>query len=556
MPLHNPSVVVPHIASHCPFLVVSSPCPHSLLLIRSASASVLAFIYKTDQPQPLLRSSYPIKLGPSLSLSLTLRCIMSRPSLGSRSISEQAPLYDPSSAPHSGSRLRGSKTASGAHTATGSQLPYSPLLPLPPASTPKLAPRLADLVDAEQAENVAPSHALAQHGAPASASALAARRLARRGLSEGYGLHFNNIKLMRSATVLDSVASALGTKAALRLDIPATSDLAAQPVETKSAGMIRSYSLPVATQEEHDEQQRIMALGLSPVGRYTGNTAWWQYGWPSPGGVNHRHIHRSPATPRFPSQRRRSSQSKLSNVMTPTADAQARVVSAATSPCSVALPIPSQPAKRTSKTHSSCSPKMKNKYLPSIHQHSFQNSSSRSASSSPKTGRSPLAMMSVNLPATDQQQGHIDGVGCAGLEQGHDKNNDDDDDKVAATPVEAAFDIEMDALNQRFAEWSRSLAMATPSACAPRCLDQDDYFNLVHDDQPNNGLLGVGGGSDTSDEARTPRASSPRPLSKAALFRQEHDLLQPQGVVDHDERFVQTDRWSGSFDFIHPDHLG
>ncbi|KAJ9478619.1 hypothetical protein PHBOTO_002129 [Pseudozyma hubeiensis] len=470
---------------------------------------------------------------------------MSRPSLGHRSISEQAPLYDPSSAPHSGSRLRGSKATSGAHTSTGSQLPYSPLLPLPPASMSKLTSRLPDVLDVEQIENEEPTSKLAQHGA------LAARRLTRRGVSDGFGIPTHDNHRSRSSAVMASLPSALGPKAALRLNIPAPSERSAQQPASKSAGMIRSYSLPVATQEEHDEQQRILALGLSPVGRYGGNTSWWQYGWQSPGGLNYRHVHRSPAVPDMPIQRRRSSQSKLSTVMTPIHAESVGAVVAPSATSSASPPAVSKPSSRSSKTHSSCSPKMKTKHLPGIHQHAFQSSATRSASSSPKMGRSPLSTISVNLPAADQQQEFVDLQ-----EDDGDDVIDDDDADVVATPAEAAFDIEMDALNQRFAEWSRSQAMATPSASAPRPVDQDDYFNLVHDDQSGNASLGVGGGSDTSDEARTPRASSPRPLSKSALYCHDQSHAQQHRVDDDDSHsLAQNDRWSGSFDFIHPDHL-
>ena len=293
--------------------------------------------------------------------------LMARPSLGHRSISEQAPLYDPSANPHSGSRLRGSKVVSGAHTATGSQLPFSPLLPLPPVSTLKVPMLHTELVDGEQTENVAPHSFLGHQHGPVSPSALATRRQARRGVSEGFALHSHQMKPNRTA-VSPHPASALGPRTALRLDIAAASDLSSLPAPSKSAGMIRSYSLPVATQEEHEEQQRIMALGLSPVGRYAANPAWWQYGWPSPGGINHRHLHRQgPAAPEFVGERRRSSQSRLSAVMTS--------IAAGPSPMS-SSPAPSRPSSRSSKTHSSCSPKMKNKHLPSIHQHTFQQSSS------------------------------------------------------------------------------------------------------------------------------------------------------------------------------------
>ncbi|CDW98594.1 hypothetical protein, partial [Sporisorium scitamineum] len=489
--------------------------------------------------------------------------LVPRPSLSHRSISEQPPLYNPASAPQSGSRLRGSKAVSGAHTATGSQLPYSPLLPLPPASTStsKLDFSRPEHVDAEQSENAAPFSALAQHANAASPSALAARRLARRGVSEGFPYHSQQMKPNRSAMPPTAV-SALGPKAALRFDIAAASDLSGQPAASKSAGMVRSYSLPVATQAEHDEQQRIMALGLSPVSRYAANPSWWQYGWPSPGGINHRHVHHGPAAPvpEFVGQRRRSSQSKLSTSLTPIADSAADSDAVSTSA--------SRPSSQSSKTRSSCSPKMKSKHIPSIHQHTFQNSSSRSASLSPKAGRSPLSMMSINLPAVDQQRDQAESRRDAIVDE--DEKDDDDDelvDDAATTPAQAAFDIEMDALNQRFAEWSRSQAVTTPCARTSHTIgsggesnsqqQQDDYFNLVHDDQPSNGFLGIGGGSDTSDEARTPRASSPRPLSKAALYHHDHHPMQQHliDVNDADQAFARNDRWSGFFDFIHPDHL-
>ncbi|CBQ70922.1 conserved hypothetical protein [Sporisorium reilianum SRZ2] len=477
-----------------------------------------------------------------------------RPSLSHRSISAQPPLYDPSSAPQSGTRLRGSKAVSGALMPTGAQLPYSPLLPLPPASTSKLDFSRSAHVDADQSENAAPFSRLDQHGNPVSPSALAARRLARRGVSEGFPFHSSQMKPTRSG-VLPSAFSHLSPKIALRLDIAAASEVSGQPAASRSAGMIRSYSLPVATQAEHDEQQRIMALGLSPVSRHAADSSWWQYGWPSPGGVNHRHVHHAPAAPvpEFVGKHRGPSQSKLSSVLTPIADS---VVDTA----AVSSQATSRPSSRSSKTRSSCSPKMKSKHVPSIHQHTFQNASSSptssrrsSASMSPKPGRSPLSMMSINLPALDQQREHAESLAL-------DDDDDDEsvDDAATTTPAEAAFDIEMDALNQRFAEWSRSQAATTPCARTSHTEHQDDYFNLVHDDERSNAFLGVGGGSDTSDEARTPRASSPRPLSKAALHHRDHHRTHPQHLLDAtepDQAFAQNDRWSGSFDFIHPDHL-
>lgn len=507
-----------------------------------------------------------------------------------RSISEQPLLYNPASAPQSGSRLRGSKAVSGALMATGAQLPYSPLLPLPPPSTSKPNFSHPAQMGAEESENEAPFSSLGQHGHPASPSALAARRLARRGVSEGFPFPSEQPTPNRTG-VLPSAVAHLGPKAALRLDTAAASDLSGKSAASRSAGMIRSYSLPVATQAEHDEQQRIMALGLSPVSRHAVNPSWWQYGWPSPGGINHRHVHHAPAAPvpEFVGQRRRSSQSKLSSSpLTPIADSGAEPA-AGSPPAPSSSQATSRPSSRSSKTRSSCSPKIKNKHLPSIHQHTFQNasasssssssstSSSRrsSASSSPKMGRSPLSIMSINLPAVDQQQREKSQktLGDAMLDEDDDEDDDDEsiDDAATTTPAEAAFDIEMDALNQRFAEWSRSQAMATPSARASHAVEpsvqqhQDDYFNLVHDDhlqQPSSFLGVVGGGSDTSDEARTPRASSPRPLSKTALYHHDHQQMQQQqqphliDVIHADpSAFAQNDRWSGSFDFIHPDHL-
>ncbi|SNX83672.1 uncharacterized protein MEPE_02379 [Melanopsichium pennsylvanicum] len=469
--------------------------------------------------------------------------VMSRPSLGHRCISEQAPLCDPSANPLSGTHLRGAKTASGAPTCIGAQLPYSPLLPLPPASNSKFTKLRTELVDAEQSENLAPHHTLGQHCGPVSPSALASRRQARRGVSESLILHSQQMKHSRTAVVAKP-PSALGPKSTLRLDISAASNLCGQPA-VKSAGMIRSYSVPVATQEEYDEQQRIMALGVSSVDRHAANSSWWQYGWPSPGGVNHRHVHRvpAPAVPEFLGESRPSSQTKLSTVITPRP--------AEPSPNS-GSPAVSRPSGRNSKTHSSCSPKMKSKHLPGIHQPTFQHSSSRSsASSSPKLGRSPLSVISVNLPSFDQQQSH---------EQT--SSSDEEDKSSVDTPAETdAFDIEMDTLNQRFAEWSRyKTTSASPSFKVPQQMveneaqDEDDYFNLVHDHDHDHELtchtfLRLGGGSDTSDEARTPRASSPRPLSKAALHLHNH------GSIMEAESGQETTRWSGSFDFIHPDHL-
>lgn len=146
-------------------------------------------------------------------------------------------------------------------------------------------------------------------------------------------------------------------------------------------------------------------------------------------------------------------------------------------------------------------------------------------------GRSPLSTISINLPAIDQQ--------LVDQEQASSDDEKSIDDTI--TPDEAAFDIEIDALNQRFAQWSEAQHEAQHV--------DEDYFNLVHD-QPDSrvdGTLRVLEGSDTSDEARTPRASSPRPLSKSALFQ----LEQHQAHRQHEDHT----RWEGNFDFIHPDHL-
>lgn len=146
-------------------------------------------------------------------------------------------------------------------------------------------------------------------------------------------------------------------------------------------------------------------------------------------------------------------------------------------------------------------------------------------------------MISINLPAVDQQQEHA-------------SSSDDDQDKSVDTPAEDAFDIEMDALNQRFAEWSRSQAMSASSEPESDSVDEvdQDYFNLVHDEPSVPFLRAGGGGSDTSDEARTPRASSPRPLSKAALYHHNH-------ATSMQSSHVEENSWSENFHFIHPDHL-
>lgn len=171
-------------------------------------------------------------------------------------------------------------------------------------------------------------------------------------------------------------------------------------------------------------------------------------------------------------------------------------------------------------------------------------------------GRSPLATISLNLPAIEQQL----------VDQDLPSSSDDEksvDDTI--TPHEAAFDIEMDALNQRFAQWSRSQQQQVASKPSPVSAEShamtmdEDYFNLVHDDPVSPTNTRNGGlrpeGSDTSDEARTPRASSPRPLSKNALFQHEMQMkaaLVIQEPLDSEETL---NRWSGNFDFIHPDHL-
>ncbi|KAI3476995.1 hypothetical protein L1887_61425 [Cichorium endivia] len=250
---------------------------------------------------------------------------LSRPSLGHRSISEQAPLYEPSSAAHVGSRLRGSKATSGSVTQNGSHLPFSPLLPLPPVVDIKLHEAEREFADDEQAENCAPHMFPGHHRPPVGPSALATRRQARRGVSEGFAaLHPHQVAGNRAGLGAQPAVLTPGGKGALRLDIAAAADSKSQQA-CRSAGMIRSYSMPVATQDEHDEQQRIMALGLSPIGRYAANPAWWQYGWPSPGGVNHRHLHRAPV-PEMLGQRRGSAQSKLAAVVAPAMGPLAAVV--------------------------------------------------------------------------------------------------------------------------------------------------------------------------------------------------------------------------------------
>ena len=69
----------------------------------------------------------------------------------------------------------------------------------------------------------------------------------------------------------------------------------------------------------------------------------------------------------------------------------------------------------------------------------------------------------------------------------------------APEPAVAAFDIEMDALNQRFAQWSRE--------AAPGIGLDEDYFNLAHD----GGVLDArfqpaGAGSDMGRSATLARA--------------------------------------------------
>ena len=180
-------------------------------------------------------------------MSSSPSAMLSRPSLGHRSISEQAPLFDPTAVPHSGTRLRANKAASGAKTATGSILPFSPLLPLPPAATSKPQGTHVAGVEVGSTQNLAPSPFPGQRRMPISPSALASRREARRGVSEGFTpLHAADRIAMAPSP------SALAPKTALQLDIGAAAHLTGQPNACSSAGMIRSYSMPVATQQEHD----------------------------------------------------------------------------------------------------------------------------------------------------------------------------------------------------------------------------------------------------------------------------------------------------------------
>ncbi|PWZ01695.1 hypothetical protein BCV70DRAFT_199131 [Testicularia cyperi] len=432
--------------------------------------------------------------------------IMSRPTLGNRSISEQPPLADAAgthgATAHAGSRLRGYNASSGATLGVGSRLPFSPLLPMPPA------PSESDLdaMAADASEQLTP---MARSGddTDRQQSNLASRRQARRGASDGFALTVNG-----PVPHIGSHLMPPSSRRPLRLDIQAASELHSMS-QPKSAGMIRSYSLPVATQEEHEEQHRIMALGVSPVGRYSNNPQWWQFGWPSPGGINR---------PGF-AEARRPSQNilPLDRVIGTAGSLASPSLSRMVSPCSSRRPSASSSRANSSgrnstssnngtsggKVHSSSSPKMKTKHLPSI---------SSTLPTSPR--RSPLAAISVNNATQPQSQ-----LQPPSQAPSH----------VQPPPAQDCIEVEMDALNQKFAEWRRS-----PSSAFAH--NQEDYFNHYQTSVS-------GGASDTSDEAKTPRAASP----SANLDPASSPFNQKSASLDlgpsHHAPF--------DLSFIHPDHL-
>ncbi|EPQ29953.1 uncharacterized protein PFL1_02625 [Pseudozyma flocculosa PF-1] len=214
-----------------------------------------------------------------------------RPRLGHRSISDMSPLVDPSNDPApkkhqanvlpglAGTRVRVQNDAvSGAQLKDGTRAPFTPLLPMPPAAGTKDMADLSFLFRGNQdSGNSTPK------ADTAGSNTLASRRQAKRGASEGICPSCMNT-LQACATF---GGPSCGSRRPLHVDTKTAAEQHGrlQPPAPRSAGMIRSYSMPVATQQEHEEQNRIMALGVSPVGKYVANPSWWSYGFASPGGA-------------------------------------------------------------------------------------------------------------------------------------------------------------------------------------------------------------------------------------------------------------------------------
>ncbi|PWN50052.1 hypothetical protein IE53DRAFT_114105 [Violaceomyces palustris] len=416
---------------------------------------------------------------------------LSRPRLSHRSISDLSPLVESHSfegdsngwpgqehghgngmSNRSGSRLRGMKIASGGLTTTGSRLPFSPLLPMPPARC-GTEEEMMDLANCDGGDST-PKPLTSE-----TVSSLASRRQARRVASE-------NTVPDRRASANDHLAV---NPKVLRVDTRAASVRACINMP-RSAGMIRSYSMPVATQVEYEAQKRIMALGSScpdsssGLGAYSANTSWWSYGWPASGG----------GTPRL--ERR---------------------------------PSISVPPLEAVTMLSSPSPKSKVRQL-----------SPRLMPRSPRAGRSPLGLMSTNLPAREQQQpSPRASLSKSGKPSGPEGDVPFDD--TARFDMEIV-DQELEVIHEKNENWSGGGHFTD---CG-----EDDYFSVRKD---STGTSDAG-----SDEARTPRASSPSlPMRSNAsqsmslgldLGRHDGGKSQANAVIEDDEVF-------GDFSFIHPDHL-
>ncbi|SPO37266.1 uncharacterized protein PSFLO_02738 [Pseudozyma flocculosa] len=439
-----------------------------------------------------------------------------RPRLGHRSISDMSPLVDPSNDPApkkhqanvlpglAGTRVRVQNDAvSGAQLKDGTRAPFTPLLPMPPAAGTKDMADLSFLFRGNQdSGNSTPK------ADTAGSNTLASRRQAKRGASEGICPSCMNT-LQACATF---GGPSCGSRRPLHVDTKTAAEQHGrlQPPAPRSAGMIRSYSMPVATQQEHEEQNRIMALGVSPVGKYVANPSWWSYGFASPGGAP-LNLERRPSMGPAPHER----------VLAPS-----RTVA--------------QPSRQRSSPSSS--PKGKGAL-----------SSPRNLPRSPKASRSPLGSLSLNLAPLEQRgQRRASGAGAGAaatsspLAAKRAPLRDERSPTRSPASQRGSIDRAIDSLSARL------------DLCgADGDVDMDeDYFS------PRKGSAGTSDAG--SEEALTPRASSPNPYARTGSLGLDFGA----DVVGAGHRHFGSPLKQataagvghggddlGELDFIHPDHL-
>ncbi|KAN0059984.1 hypothetical protein ACQY0O_007957 [Thecaphora frezii] len=430
----------------------------------------------------------------------------SRPRLGHRSVSDISPLVEPHNRASTsnqlpglpGSRARAQNLISGAELKLGGRAPITPLLPMPPAKSQAEMGDMDAFLRANQGSgNSTPKATTSQRS-----NTLALRRQAKRGASEGI-----------CPTCMDTLhhcamfGPSCGSRKSLHVDTKSAAGQQGlmQPPQPRSAGMIRSYSLPVATQQEYEEQHRIMALGVSPVGAYTANPSWWSYGFASPGGAPLNFSRRGSTGP-APHER---------------------------------VLAPQRPSQQGSRQKLSPSSSPRSKGL---------NGSPRNLQRSPKNTRSPLGSMSLNLAPSEQRASrHLGTSSPLAIKHGSPMQ--------LSTMRSGSIDRAIDGLSARLDRCTAADAATEDDMAANAdVLMEEDYFSQ---------RKGSASTSDAgSDEALTPRAASPEtsPFTRSGSLGLDFGAeAGTQSKPRYGSPLGQTYTTDGDdlegLDFIHPDHL-